>query len=1769
MSDDDGFWDDVNWDRVVIPATAAAPAPPQPRPRPPPPRPPTAAVPAPYQQQQFYGPGRPPPPQQQPQNGFQQPPRPPPHAQQQQQQPYARPPSWQQQQQPPQLPARPPEPPAQLSGPVQPWGASSSYRPQPMPNQGPPAGPSGPGVRPPPQQNAWQPPPPAGPGAPTGSWQQQPGPPPGAGPAAQPPGRPPVGNAARPPPARQPGPRPAGVSKSYPSVATMFAAAPPRPPVQQQQPFPPAQPPPPQPLPQATPCPPQRPRQQHQSTLFDSVRPQPPPPQLQQRPPPAPAAAAGAAAPMAGAPIDDADTRISGVPQHYSNEDLLRTATVMHPFDAGAISTWLYPTNKPVRDYQFNIVQKALFRNTLVSIPTGMGKTLIAAVVMVNYYRWFPEGKIVFLAPTRPLVSQQQKACTGITGIPPEDQIVFVGTEHSPADRVHLWRERRVFFATPQIMQNDLERGVYPGTDVVLVVIDEAHRATGNYASVNVVRDLLGSNARFRVLALSATPGSKREQVQDVVSNLHIDHIEIRTEELVDLRPYTFRRNVEPITVPMSGLAQEVRRRFGTFALPMIQRLRATRALHTDDFDSMAPYAIHSARERYMKQCGGFHPSHYDFMALHKLVSLNDLLVSQSVRVFYQDLARLPEDLRSGTVKPNKTLTNLVMSATFKEFLAWLRAAVLDDPQFVAHPKQEWVERLVLEHFTNHEEAQEEQQRRPDNTAPVTSSKVMIFAKLRSVVEELTQILARHSPLIRPTSFVGQSKAKSGERGLNQREQLGIIKRFQAGGHNVLVSTSVGEEGLDIGEVDLIICYDASQSPIQMLQRMGRTGRKREGRVVCLLAAGREENAYRKSQNQYKSVQSIIQNTRELTFAKDVPRMLPAIVKPVCVQMRFNIPPPPDEDDDGKSGRRGARRTILGPFLTSDEMIDYLHRFAASRAEPALPKLSLSAHIDKQVLRFGHRIGPSATSRALMELFETVGEIDKMHGGDALLLSQAAHADGGGAGAAPWDDGPTSPHRRSRNRPAEEVEEPPLTQISLPDELDLDAVFAKKLATQQQAPKRPPVRPEEIPELRPIPDSPPSSPIEMIDLGIQPPPSHRPPAARQAAVVDVDVDDDVQVVVDLCEADLAGFDDMDDDDDDDDVWVVEPAAPAPPLRPAAESRPALAPAQPAAVSKSVAPVDDSCVISIDIDDFDDFDFDPGEAAPPTPRGPPTPRAPAPPAPAISSATLVRTRAPPLASQQPIPPAAVEFGPPILDHALPSYLTGVSLDPLAATAPLTAGPPLTQRLPLIGALAHLPLPVVPPSALLAQAAAAAQAQSTPPSLPPSPGPAGSASLPPLWAVEAMAREREFAAAMSQPSPAESVAGSQEMEEDDIVDVTVVRRPVSSTPARKSRADSIDLIAPTPPPPPPHALSTPQQHPLRQQQQVPATPLESPAPAAAAAPDSAASSAASTPAPRPAGARRRPGQPAREVITIDDTPPPSMAPFISPERITTPIVNRKRLRRIRRAGDPAAAAVLVHRQTVSDSEASPKPKKRRRRDPAAALAGILDLEADISDDGRGGHTDDYDSDDSAGSLNDWIDERSATQISPAGSGASQQRPDITPNSRIAFYRGVHARDEDEDDLHQLPAFLLRGRARVVVPSPSVSRRKRVRSGRDAVPSSAEPSGTGDEDRYDSEDSFIASDEDGDGGESGVDATQSLEDLEEQLEHARRRERKKGRLRKRARHDSPPPPPSADDSPASSAPPSRDRTRMLIPPSPSRPTTAPSQFKAPAPRRRSRQP
>ena len=218
-------------------------------------------------------------------------------------------------------------------------------------------------------------------------------------------------------------------------------------------------------------------------------------------------------------------------------------------FNLANLDTWVYPASKSFRTYQFKIVRTSLFQNTLVTLPTGLGKTFIASTVMFNFYRWFTDGLLFFLAPTKPLVTQQiDSFSTVISEVPLDDIAELTGTL-SKAKRKLLYRQKRVFFMTPQTLQKDIESATLDCSKIVLLVIDEAHRATGNYAYCRIITLLESLNVGFRILSLSATPVSKIENLQTIVASLRVAMFEVRDEEDAEIKKYTHDKDIVEIVV--------------------------------------------------------------------------------------------------------------------------------------------------------------------------------------------------------------------------------------------------------------------------------------------------------------------------------------------------------------------------------------------------------------------------------------------------------------------------------------------------------------------------------------------------------------------------------------------------------------------------------------------------------------------------------------------------------------------------------------------------------------------------------------------------------------------------------------------------------------------------------------------------------------------------------------------------------------------------------------------------------------------------------------------------------------------------------------------------------------------------------------------------------------------------------------------------------------------------------------------------------------------
>ncbi|XP_073225685.1 DEAD-box ATP-dependent RNA helicase FANCM [Cicer arietinum] len=541
--------------------------------------------------------------------------------------------------------------------------------------------------------------------------------------------------------------------------------------------------------------------------------------------------------------------------------------TCIHNIDTEAAKTWTYPVNVPLRDYQFHITQSALFQNTLVALPTGLGKTLIAAVVMYNYFRWFPEGKIVFAAPSRPLVMQQIEACHNIVGIPQEWTVDMTG-QLSPPKRARLWKTKRVFFVTPQVLEKDIHSGKCLVKYLVCLVIDEAHRAMGNYSYCEAVRELMAVPVQLRILALTATPGSKQKTVQDVIDNLHISKLEYRSETDHDVISYVHDRKIELIQVAMGQDAVEINNKFLDVIRPIVARLTNIGVIQNRDYRTLSPCVLLEIREKFRQGHMQDH-SHINFGdvegyfgVLITLYYIHKLISSHGIRPAYEMLER---KLKQGS---------------FAKFMSKnegiLKAQQLMQ-QNLSHgaqsPKLSKMLEVLLEHFKTN----------PQN------SRVIIFSNYRESVRDIMDALGGTGDQVRATQFIGQSSGKA-MKGQSQKVQQAVLKKFRSGAYNVIVATSIGEEGLDIMEVDLVISFDANISPLRMIQRMGRTGRKHDGRVVVLACEGAEMKGYLKKKAKSKTISKHMRNGGVNSFVfHPSPRMIPHVLKPEVQYVELSI----------------------------------------------------------------------------------------------------------------------------------------------------------------------------------------------------------------------------------------------------------------------------------------------------------------------------------------------------------------------------------------------------------------------------------------------------------------------------------------------------------------------------------------------------------------------------------------------------------------------------------------------------------------------------------------------------------------------------------------------------------------------------------------------------------------------------------------------------------------------------------------------------------------
>lgn len=491
------------------------------------------------------------------------------------------------------------------------------------------------------------------------------------------------------------------------------------------------------------------------------------------------------------------------------------------------------------RLYQLNIVSGCTVKNSLVVLPTSLGKTVVALLVMVMRLEKVG-GKVLLLSPTKPLVEQHFDFFSRVMKLPEGKVKAFTGSI-LPEKRREMWQDADMIIATPQVVENDLINSRISLKDVSCIVFDEAHRSVGNYAYTYIAEKYIKTADSPLILGITASPGSEKEKIDEVCGALSIENVVVKTEEDADIKPYVHKKEIEWMTLELPKELAEIREtlkkilnerldKLAEFGYPLDQKFLAKRDLLALQSHLMAEMRNETADSNVYQAVS--------IMAeIMKIEHAVELIETQGTKALLAYLKKMDEE--AGTTGASKAVKRLAADLYFRQAIHLTEKCGIEHPKFYA----------VREIVSN-------------QLAEFPDSKIIVFTNFRETANIVKEALSE-IPEVRPIRFVGQSSSKK-DKGLTQKQQTEIIKDFRADIYNVLIATSVAEEGLDIPSTDMVLFYEPVPSEIRSIQRKGRTGRFQTGRVIMLVTKGTRDEAYRwSSQNKEKRMLSEMRNLQK------------------------------------------------------------------------------------------------------------------------------------------------------------------------------------------------------------------------------------------------------------------------------------------------------------------------------------------------------------------------------------------------------------------------------------------------------------------------------------------------------------------------------------------------------------------------------------------------------------------------------------------------------------------------------------------------------------------------------------------------------------------------------------------------------------------------------------------------------------------------------------------------------------------------------------------
>ena len=465
------------------------------------------------------------------------------------------------------------------------------------------------------------------------------------------------------------------------------------------------------------------------------------------------------------------------------------------------------PDKVESRVYQASILNTAINKNTLCVLPTGLGKTSIAILLAAQRLEKFPESKILIVAPTRPLCEQHFNAFKGCLDFS-DDKFILLTGKVSPADRENYYESAQIISATPQTIENDLQNRILNLKNFSLLIIDEVHRAVRNYAYPYVARKYAEQAEHPRILGLTASPGSNEERIKEICANLRAEAVEIRTDQDEDVTDYVKQTDMEIVRVDLNSDLEKVQRTLKDALKQRLDKLKSQNIYIHRKFD-----LLDAQKKMQAKLHGATNPMFFQQMITItegvKIWHALELFETQSlntVKAYFDKMG-------SSTAKSSKRLLN---DPKIKQAILSIQTLKGAGEE---HPKMGKLEELITKELGNNPDA-----------------KIIVFSHYRENISTITKHLKQIAGA-KPAILIGQKS------GLTQKEQISVIRDYEDGFYNILVTSPIGEEGLHLASADIAIFYEPVASEIRTIQRRGRVGRTKLGKVITLVTRNTRDEA--------------------------------------------------------------------------------------------------------------------------------------------------------------------------------------------------------------------------------------------------------------------------------------------------------------------------------------------------------------------------------------------------------------------------------------------------------------------------------------------------------------------------------------------------------------------------------------------------------------------------------------------------------------------------------------------------------------------------------------------------------------------------------------------------------------------------------------------------------------------------------------------------------------------------------------------------------------